>query len=273
VTGIVVNEKLNIDRRDIRRIRAMLDSWSKLGLAGAQARFVERDRKDRHPGAEPAFPDVLWGLISYLAQVRGPADSYVQLFRAQFKNLKNGRDPEYGIKREFFPQPRAVPVRPEERVVAIMFSDIVGSTEIAEAKGDKAWRGLLDKHDRLSLQFLSRYRGYRVDTTGDGFVATFDSPRAAISCGLAFAAAVKELRLNVRIGIHAASVMLGKESVQGIGVHLAKRVCDKGSAGQVCVSQTVHDIELGSAYVFNDLGLKELKGVEGKWRLYEVEDG
>lgn len=135
VTGIVVNERTNVDRRDIRRIRAMLHSWSKFGLSNAQAQFAEHDRKDRHPGAEPAFQDVLWGLISYLAQVRGPGDSYVQLFTSQFRNLKKGLDLNEGIERELFPGPRAVPIRAEERVVAIMFSDIVKSTKAAKAKG------------------------------------------------------------------------------------------------------------------------------------------
>jgi len=270
VTGIIVNERLNIDRRDIRRVRAMLHSWAKFGLSGAQSNFVESDKKERHPGASPSFSNVLWGHISYLAQVRGSGDPFVQLFTQQFKNLTQERDINHGIDREAFPRPSAVPARPEERLVTIMFTDIVKSTPTAHAEGDKAWGALLNKHNRLTVQVLSQYGGYPVNRTGDGFVATFYSPRAAVSCGLAIAAAIKKLGIDVRIGLHTATVTLSRDDINGLGVHFAQRICGMGNAGEVLVSQAIRDIELGSSLEFIDFGRRRLKGFDGKWQLYKA---
>ena len=70
-----------------------------------------------------------------------------------------------------------------ERVLAaIVFTDIVGSTERAAALGDDRWRDLLDNHDTIVRRVLQRFGGREVNTAGDGFVATFVSPSAAIAC-------------------------------------------------------------------------------------------
>ena len=94
-----------------------------------------------------------------------------------------------------------------ERVLTtIMFTDIVGSTERAAVLGDDRWRDLLDNHDAIVRHELERFGGREVNTAGDGFVATFTSPSAAISCADAIVDAIRVLGIEVRVGIHAGEV-------------------------------------------------------------------
>ena len=77
-----------------------------------------------------------------------------------------------------------------DRVLAtVVFTDIVDSTKRADAKGDRAWRDLLEAHNKTVRRELSRFRGREVKSLGDGFLATFDGPARAIHC----ASAIRDL--------------------------------------------------------------------------------
>jgi len=162
-----------------------------------------------------------------------------------------------------------------ERVLAtIMFTDIVGSTERAATLGDDRWRDLLDNHDTIVRHALQRFGGREVNTAGDGFVAAFASPSAAISCADELVDAVRMLGVEVRVGIHAGEVEVRghlKTDVAGMAVHIGARVTALAKAGEVLVSSTVRDIVTGSRHTFAERGVHELKGVPGRWRLYALE--
>src|SRR6201997_3426453 len=115
-----------------------------------------------------------------------------------------------------------------ERVLTtIVFTDIVGSTHRAAALGDDRWRDLLDNHDAIVRHELDRFGGREINTAGDGFVATFTSPSAAIACANAMVEAVRVLGIEVRVGIHAGEVEVRgslKNDVAGMAVHIAARV-------------------------------------------------
>src|SRR5262249_38246536 len=92
--------------------------------------------------------------------------------------------------------------READRVLAtILFTDIVDSTAHAADLGDQRWQELLGQHDRLVRQEIERMRGREMNTTGDGFVATFDGPARAVRCALAAMAAVQRIGLQIRAGI------------------------------------------------------------------------
>jgi class 3 adenylate cyclase len=155
-----------------------------------------------------------------------------------------------------------------ERVLAtIVFTDIVGSTERAAALGDDRWRDLLDNHDTIVRHQLGRFGGREVNTAGDGFVATFSSPSAAIECADAIVDAVRVLGIEVRVGIHAGEVEVRGTDVAGLAVHICARVAVHAGPGEVLVSSTVRDIVTGSRRRFVDRGEHELKGVPGRWQL------
>jgi class 3 adenylate cyclase len=158
-----------------------------------------------------------------------------------------------------------------ERVLTtIMFTDIVGSTERAALLGDGRWRDLLDNHDTIVRHEIDRFGGREVNTAGDGFVATFTSPSAAIACADAIVDAVRVLGIEVRVGIHAGEVEVRgalKEDVAGMAVHIGARVAALAGPSEVLVSSTVRDIVTGSRHRFADRGEHNLKGVPGHWQL------
>jgi class 3 adenylate cyclase len=161
----------------------------------------------------------------------------------------------------------------ERLLTTIVFTDIVGSTERAALLGDGRWRDLLDNHDTIIRHELQRYGGREVNTAGDGFVATFSSPSAALACADDIVDAVRVLGIEVRVGIHAGEVEVrgaAKNDVAGMAVHIGARVGALAAPSEVLVSSTVRDIVTGSRHRFADRGESALKGVPGEWRLYSL---
>jgi len=160
------------------------------------------------------------------------------------------------------------------RIVAtVMFTDVVGSTERVRELGDRAWSDLLRAHDSRLRAELHRFGGREIDTAGDGFFASFTSPTAAIRCAHAVQATVREIGVEVRIGLHSGECEVAGEKLRGVAVHIGSRVAGKAHAGEVLVSQTVKDIATGTGFVFDDAGEHELKGVPDRWHLYRVVPG
>lgn len=165
------------------------------------------------------------------------------------------------------------PPEPDRVLATVMFTDIVGSTERASALGDRAWKELLQRHHALVRQELARFRGQEVDTSGDGFLATFDGPARAVRCAQAIVDAVRVIGLEVRAGVHTGEIELMGERVGGIAVHIGARVAAIAAPSQVLVSGTVKDLVVGSGIAFEDRGTHALKGVPGEWRLFALLNG
>jgi class 3 adenylate cyclase len=166
-------------------------------------------------------------------------------------------------------------VREEEasldRVLAtVLFTDIVGSTDLAARLGDRGWSDLLERHHRTVRSFLARYRGTEVDTAGDGFFATFDGPARAVKCATSIVEAVKPLGVEVRAGLHTGEVETMAGKAGGMSVVVGARVGSLAGPSEVLASRTVKDLTAGSGIVFEDTGEHELKGVPDRWHLYRV---
>ena len=160
---------------------------------------------------------------------------------------------------------------PDDRVLAtVLFTDIVNSTRRAAELGDRDWRALLDAHDAIVRSQLVRFRGREVNTSGDGFLATFDGPQRAIRCAMAIRDAVLTLGIEVRAGLHTGEVELRGDDIGGIAVHIGARVSALAAANDVVVSSTLRDLVIGSGLEFDDRGAHQLKGVPGEWRLFAV---
>jgi class 3 adenylate cyclase/alpha-beta hydrolase superfamily lysophospholipase len=164
--------------------------------------------------------------------------------------------------------------RPEVEVdrilTTLLFTDIVGSTQRAASLGDQRWRSLLDAHDRRVREQLRRFRGKEINTTGDGFLASFDGPARAIRCALAIADATRALGMELHLGLHTGECEVRGDDLGGLTVHIAARVASLAGPSEVLVSRTVKDLVVGSRIDFVDRGEHELKGVPGTWRLYQV---
>jgi class 3 adenylate cyclase len=165
-------------------------------------------------------------------------------------------------------------VRPEadtRRVLAtVLFTDIVGSTQLAATLGDHRWKGLLADHNRVVRRQLGRFGGHEVRVVGDGFLATFDGPARAVRCALAIRDEVRELDLDVRAGLHTGEIEVIPDDIAGLAVHVGARISALAGAGEVLVSSTVKDLVVGSGLVFDDRGSHALKGVPDEWRLFAV---
>jgi class 3 adenylate cyclase/pimeloyl-ACP methyl ester carboxylesterase len=165
----------------------------------------------------------------------------------------------------------ARPQEEEQRVLTtILFTDIVSSTEQASHLGDMRWTELLDQHDSLVEREVSRHRGRKVKSTGDGVLAAFDGPARAIRCALAIRDGVRGYGLEVRAGLHTGECAVRGDDLGGISVHTAARVSALAGPGEVLVSRTVVDLVAGSGIAFEDRGDHALKGVPGTWKIFAV---
>lgn len=158
------------------------------------------------------------------------------------------------------------------RLLTVLFTDIVGSTELAVELEDRRWRALLARHHELVRRQLRRFRGREIDTAGDGFLATFEQPEAAIRCAWAITDAVRNIGLEVRAGIHTGEVEMADRKVGGIAVHTAARILGLAGPGEVLVSGTLRELAAGSGIRFEDREEHLLKGVPGTWRVFAVID-
>lgn len=151
---------------------------------------------------------------------------------------------------------------------AVLFTDILDSTAIAERVGAARWRELVAQHnERIQLE-LDRFRGRLIKTTGDGVLALFDSSERAVRAGAAICLAAKSLGLAIRAGVHTGEVELVAGDVRGLAVHVAARIMALAGPSQVFVSATTHELLAGSSLSFVDAGSHELKGISGARQLY-----
>jgi class 3 adenylate cyclase len=158
-----------------------------------------------------------------------------------------------------------------ERVLAtILFTDIVGSTELAARLGDTAWRELLEKHHAIVRRELARFQGRELDTAGDGFFATFDGPARAVLAAVAIRESLRAIGIDVRAGLHTGECEVSDGKVVGIAVSIGARISSLAGPGEILVSSTVKDLVAGSGLRFEDRGEHQLKGVPETWRVFAL---
>ncbi|MFL6090396.1 MAG: alpha/beta fold hydrolase [Aeromicrobium sp.] len=159
---------------------------------------------------------------------------------------------------------------PDRALATILFTDIVSSTERAADLGDERWRALVERHDEIIIGELGRYDGRPIKTLGDGFLAVFPGPAAAIRCARSIAPAVRQIGIEVRSGVHTGECDRRGEDLAGIAVNVAARIISHAGAGELVVSSTVKELVLGSAFEFTERGTHVLKGIPDEWRLFAV---
>jgi class 3 adenylate cyclase len=156
------------------------------------------------------------------------------------------------------------------KLVTVLITDIVGSTELAFELGDKRWASLLDQHDSAARVELQRFRGRELGTMGDGFFAAFDGPARAVECAHAIRRRARVLGLDVRAGVHAGECEIRGDQLVGVTLHVAARVSAQADAGEVLVSRVVRDLVDGGNLGFESRGYHALKGVPDKIELFEA---
>jgi class 3 adenylate cyclase len=155
--------------------------------------------------------------------------------------------------------------RPRQ-MTTMMFTDIVGSTELVGVIGDESWADLISWHDRTIRTLIGEYAGTEIDHAGDGFFVSFASPEEALGCAAQIQRVLERHRKEegfsprVRIGVHAGRVLLANEGLVGHQVHVAARVASEGESDEVLV--TLETINHKTGFVFENERTITAKGVE-----------
>jgi class 3 adenylate cyclase len=165
----------------------------------------------------------------------------------------------------------------------VIFTDLVGHTEMMSRLGDEKGRDVLREHERITREVLAAHGGTEVKTMGDGFMASFGSVTKAVECAVALQRAIDEWNtgagatgrspLQVRCGLNAGEPIEEEGDLFGATVILASRIAAKAEGGEILVSDTVRGLCAGKGFLFSDRGEFEAKGFEEPVRVYEVRWG
>jgi class 3 adenylate cyclase len=166
-------------------------------------------------------------------------------------------------------------VAPSERehiLVAVLFTDIVGSSELAVQMGDESWKRLLRRHHDIVGHLVKEHGGRVVDTAGDGVFAVFERPAAGIQCAFDAIQALRTIGVDIRAGLHFGESESSEGKVSGIVVHTASRVMALAGPGEILITGTVRDLIAGKRITVGDRGAHDLKGIPTTWNLFSVEE-
>jgi class 3 adenylate cyclase len=188
---------------------------------------------------------------------------------------------------------------PGRALQTILFTDLVGHTEMMSRLGDERGRDVLREHERITREVLRANGGTEVKTMGDGFMASFGSVTKAVECAIALQRAFAERDsvgaplgdrtgeggaepndapmqnqhiepLSVRVGLNAGEPIEEDGDLFGATVILASRIAAKAEGGEILVADTVRGLCSGKGFLFADRGEFVAKGFEEPVRVYEV---
>jgi class 3 adenylate cyclase len=155
-------------------------------------------------------------------------------------------------------------------LATVMMTDIVDSTRLAAVLGDTAWRRVLADHNQIVRGLLEQHGGREINTTGDGFLATFDTALGALACAAAVRDAVQEASVEVRVGVHTGEIELLHDDIGGIAVHATARLMALATPSEVLVSAITRAIAEGSGLQFVPRGTHEVKGIPTPMDVYAL---
>ena len=156
----------------------------------------------------------------------------------------------------------------DRTLATVLFTDIVDSTQAAVQTGDRVWRDILDRHDSQTRRVVEQFGGRVVKNTGDGSLATFDSPARAVHSARVLRDTLGREGVTIRAGLHTGEIERRGDDISGIGVNIGARIAALAGPNEILVSRTVHDLVEGSDLHFTDRGLHPLKGVSTEWQVF-----
>ena len=160
-----------------------------------------------------------------------------------------------------------------DSVRTVLFTDLVGHTEMMSRLGDTKGRDILREHERITREVLKANGGTEVKTMGDGFMASFGSVTKAVECAVSLQRAFAQRAgepLSVRVGLNAGEPIEEDGDLFGATVILASRIAARAEGGEILVADTVRGLCSGKGLLFADRGEFVAKGFEEPVRVYEV---
>lgn len=273
-------------RRQQRLLRARVASLQQTGWTGQPGQGSPARARRRMPGLVPdVVPQLVTG-VTGLVPTRVPTGREVVKGVMQTANLVAERGIGGALRSSIdelavwarVERPDLVRMAGPDGSVAILFSDIVGSTSLNEELGDQAWVKLLERHDRAVRRRVDAHDGHVVKTQGDGFLVAFSRPeqavRSAIEVQRAFDRGSRKGRtpVAVRIGVHCGDVVHRDGDIFGRNVAQAARVAALADGGEILVSEPVATaVERLDDVVLGETREVELRGLRGEHQLTLVD--
>jgi class 3 adenylate cyclase len=159
---------------------------------------------------------------------------------------------------------------PERILAAVLYTDLVASTDRTTALGDARWKRVLDRHDEIARACIGRRGGAVIKTTGDGILATLPSATNALRAAHELRDALLEQDLEVRVGIHVGDIDRRGDDISGVGVVIAARILNLAAAGEILVSSAAVSATTGEPIPFEPRGEHHLKGIPGTWPIFSA---
>ena len=161
-----------------------------------------------------------------------------------------------------------------QRVVqAILFTDLVASTERAVHEGDGSWKAILEHHDTIVRRSIAQRDGTVVKFTGDGALCLLPSATAALDAALELQRALTAIDLSIRCGIHVGDIDQRSGDISGIAVNVAARVMTIAPDGKIMLTTSAAEAAAGSPHRLYPAGRHILKGIAGEWQLHQLDSG
>src|SRR5438445_452306 len=157
---------------------------------------------------------------------------------------------------------------PNMTTVTLLFTDLVGSTELLDRLGDDAAETLRRRHFAILREAVTAQGGQEVKNLGDGLMVVFRSAVDAVACAVGMQRAIERYnavergpRLEVRVGLHVGEPIRDEDDFFGMPVVVAERLCGRAGAGQIIASEPVCELAARGDFAFRTLGALPLKGV------------
>ena len=277
----------------LKDIRPRLDTYNRFGinlyLAGV-CEILARDKGLTYP----EFQRLLRDTVEIMGTRSALADSFVSKLKNYLAEdrysqmVQHGREAmtvllsgtarpfdNLGMVVEDWNTPKTQKI--SGSTIAIVFTDMVGSTDLTSEHGDEKAQQILRAHNSAVRSALGRFGGREIKHTGDGIMATFEHVPDAVWGMIDVLKAVRahnqaqpEIPLRIRIGVNAGEPISAENDYYGLSVTIAARICAKADMDQIMVSQVVRDMCEGTELRFRDQGAMPLKGIQQPQRIHEA---
>lgn len=285
---------LNILLAEIKKTRPALDAYNMFGIDLVLAGAV--DVLGNHHALEFADKrDVLKETIEVMGTKRETAQAFadkyedylveprymamVQVGRSSMEAFLAGAETiQEGVGKVFetWNKPQSA-AQGTPRIVTILFTDMVGSTDLTQSRGDQAAQHVVRRHNSIVRGALAECSGKEIKHTGDGIMASFNSAANGVEAAMAIQRAIAEhnerhpeQQLHLRIGMNAGEPIEEEDDLFGTTVQLAARVCAKAETDEILCTNVVRELSAGKGLRFAAKGAQELKGFKDPVPLYQV---
>ena len=160
----------------------------------------------------------------------------------------------------------------DRNLATILFTHIENSTKQMTEMGDKQWSEKMNKHDEIMRNTIESFNGKLLKNTGDGVLAVFDGPARSIESAMSSIEKLNEIELKIRCSLHVGEVVWRNDDITGIAVNIAARALEKCQSNTVIITKNLKDLLGRTKFSVTSMGNYSLKGLEGDWELFEVEN-